>query len=292
MQHQQTDETQHPFEKIRTRWLATDSMAGVGIDPDINKIPDEIWQAVGGKSNIADGFTLFGKTIIDATAQDAVDFKVNSSFFKGSQGREALYNIFNYLKQKYPKVLRVCDGKFADIDNTAEKIAEEIFGDLDADAVLLNPYLGFDAIKPFIQWKNKIVIMCVRTSNPSAAQVQDMLAYDGRPIWQHILDKSLHGWNPNNNIIPVLSATSLHGLSDIREQINDVPILLAGVGAQGGSLDKSVPHLLDSNGYGLMISSSRGIIYADRGENESIGQAAHRELLKLKDAINQAKRSK
>src|SRR5665213_575461 len=248
-------------EKIRNRWLEIDSMAGVGIDPDVDKIPDEVWDEVGGRSNIADAILLFNQQVIDATAEYAVDFKVNSNFFQGELGRRALAGTFDYIKSNHPNVLRVCDGKFADVGHTADKIAEEIFGKLDADAVLLNPYMGFDAIEPFIEWKDKLVVLCVNTSNPSAQEIQGLMLADGNPLWRHILRESMDSWNYNGNIIPVLSATYKDNLVGIREVVGDAPILLAGVGTQGGSLEESVPVCIDSKGYGLMISASRAVLY-------------------------------
>lgn len=275
--------------KLRARWTEVDSMAGVGLDPDIDRIPDEIWDAVGGRQNIADGFSLFNQTVVDATAPHVVDFKVNSNFYQGAQGREALQRTFDYLKENHPNVLRVCDGKFADIGNTAEKIAEEIFGQLDADAVLLNPYMGFDAIEPFTRWKDKLIILCINTSNPSASAIQDLRLEGGELLWQNILRTSMEEWNINGNIIPVLSATHPENLEGVRDIVGDTPILLAGIGAQGGELSTSIPHCMDSSGYGMMISSSRGILYPERQPDESIGEASLRAVLDLKGKINQAK---
>lgn len=277
------------IEKIRDRWLSIDSMAGVGIDPDINKFPDEIWNEVGGRANIAEGMSLFCKKVIDATADYVVDFKVNSNFFQGELGRRALADTFDHLKTNHPDVLRVCDGKFGDVDHTAEKIADEIFGELDADAVLLNPYLGFDAIEPFAKWKDKLVILCVNTSNPSAQEVQGLTLADGNPLWRHILRESMTSWNDNGNIIPVLSATHKENLVGIREIIGDTPILLAGIGTQGGSLEESVPECLDSNGYGLMISASRAILYPKRKPGETLQEASRRSVQGLRTSINLAK---
>lgn len=278
-------------DKIRERWERIDSMAGVGIDPDVEKIPDEVWKEVDGRSNIADGIELFNQRIIDATAEYAVDFKVNSNFFQGELGRRALAGTFSYLREQHPDVVRVCDGKFADVGHTADKIADEIFGNLDADAVLLNPYMGFDAIKPFVDWQDKLVVLCVNTSNPSAEQIQNLRLANGLPLWKKILDTSLNEWNYNKNVIPVLSATHSENLDGIREQIGDTPILLAGVGSQGGSIEQTVPLCLDSNGYGLMISASRAILYPEQQEGESLTDASSKAVLKLRDSINAAKRS-
>jgi orotidine-5'-phosphate decarboxylase len=276
-------------EKIRDRWLEIDSMAGVGIDPDVNKIPDDIWDEVGGRANSADGILLFNQKVIDATAEYVVDFKVNSNFFQGELGRRALAGTFDYIKLNHPDVLRVCDGKFADVGHTADKIAEEVFGKLDADAVLLNPYMGFDAIEPFVKWKDKLVVLCVNTSNPSAHEIQDLKLADGNPLWKYILRESMDSWNYNGNILPVLSATHKDNLLGIREIVGDTPILLAGIGTQGGNLKESVPVCLDSNGYGLMISASRAILYPERNPGESLEEASRRSISDLSSSINSAK---
>lgn len=287
-------ETSYPagspiIDKIHQRWIQIDSMAGVGIDPDVEKIPDEIWHEVGGRANVADGIELFNRRIIDATAECAVDFKVNSNFFQGELGRRALAGTFRYLRETHPAVVRVCDGKFADVGHTANKIAEEVFGELAADAVLLNPYMGPDAIKPFTEWKDKLVILCVNTSNPSAQEIQDLRLSDGTKLWRHILKLSMNDWNENQNIIPVLSATHVDNLRGIRDLIDDTPILLAGVGSQGGSLEESVPLAVDSHGYGLMVSASRAILYPAREDGESLAEASASAVRNLRDSINYAK---
>ncbi|QQS18137.1 orotidine-5'-phosphate decarboxylase [Candidatus Saccharibacteria bacterium] len=278
------------IEKIIRRWLSVDSMAGVGIDPVVGKIPEEIWEEVGGKGHLSDGITLFNERIIDATAASAVDYKVNSNFFQGSAGREALANTFAYLKQSYPDVVRICDGKFADVGHTANAIADEIFGNLDADGVLLNPYMGLDAIKPFTEWKNKLVVLCINTSNPSASEVQDLKLFDGQPLWRHLLREGMTTWNTNGNILPVLSATHPENLRDIRDTIGDeTPILLAGGGTQGGSLERSLPLCLDGHGYGVMISASRAILYPKKRDEETMQDASRRSFDELRTAIELAK---
>lgn len=276
-------------EKIRDRWIEINSMAGVGIDPDVDKIPDDIWEEVGGKNNIADGILLFNQRVIDATAEYAVDFKVNSNFFQGELGRRALAGTFEYIKSHHPNILRICDGKFADVGHTADKIAEEVFGNLNADAVLLNPYMGFDAIEPFVKWEDKLVVLCVNTSNPSAQEIQDLELADGNPLWRHILQESMDKWNYNGNILPVLSATHVDNLLGIREIVGDTPVLLAGIGTQGGNLKESVPICLDSNGFGLMISASRAILYPERNPGETLEEASRRSIKDLSASINIAK---
>jgi orotidine-5'-phosphate decarboxylase len=285
-------ETSAIIQKLQKRWKEIDSMAGVGIDPDPDKISQEVWRYVGGRNNIADGYNYFIQGVIDSTHPYTVDYKVNSNFFQGEQGRRALKDTFNYLRITHPDIIRICDGKFADIGNTAEKIAQEIFGNLDADAVLLNPYMGRDAIEPFTRWKDKLIIMCVNTSNGSASEIQDLPLANGELLWKHILKLTMQEWNYNNNIIPVLSATHPHNLEGLRTLIGDSPILLAGVGTQGGNLSESIPYCLDRNGYGLMISSSRGILYPDdRKVEEPFFDASRRAIIELKNSINTAKQS-
>lgn len=277
------------IEKIRTRWNSIDSMAGVGLDPDIEKIPKVIWDQVGGKDNYGEGFSLFNQQIIDATAQYVVDYKVNSNFYQGVQGREALQRTFDYIKQKHPEIIRVCDGKFSDIGNTAEKIADEVFGKLDADAVLLNPYMGYDAIEPFAKHADKVVILCINTSNSSANSIQNLRLDSGLPLWKHILRVSMSEWNSNGNIVPVLSATHPENLVGIRDIIGQTPILLAGVGSQGGDLSLSIPHCLDNDNFGMMISSSRGILYPNVLQNKSYIDASTNAIRSLKDSINETR---
>ena len=277
------------IKKVRRRWMDIDALSGVGIDPDTTRIPGEIWDEVGGREFVADGITLFNKRIVDATAEYTADYKVNSNFFQGEAGRRALASTFAYIKDTQPDVLRVCDGKFGDVGHTAEKIADEIFGELDADAVLLNPYLGFDAIKPFVEWEDKLVVLCVNTSNPSASEIQNLKLQDGQQLWKHILRQSMDEWNYNGNIVPILSATHPENITGIRDEIGDTPILLAGVGTQGGSLVETVPHLLDSEGYGLMISASRAILYPEREDGETLEDASRRSVRSLAEAINLAK---
>ena len=276
-------------DKIRRRWVSIDSMAGVGIDPDVSKIPAEIWMEAGEHASVSDVMTLFNKRIIDATAEHTVDYKVNSNFFQGEAGRRALAETFAYLKTTQPDVVRICDGKFADVGHTADKISDEIFGELDADGVLLNPYMGVDAIQPFTKWANKIIVLCINTSNPSAAEIQDLPLANGQPLWKYILEKSMNEWNEHGNILPVLSATHPKNLDGIRDIVGDTPILLAGIGTQGGDLATSVTKTLDSQGYGLMISASRAILYPDRLPGESLQDASARSVVTLKDAINDAK---
>lgn len=264
-------------------------MAGVGLDPDLSQFPQELLD-VYKTGDTAEMIVDFNSQIIDATHHYAVDYKVNANFYQGPEGRTALKQTFKYIKATNPHILRVYDGKFADVGHTSEKMAEEIFGVIDADAVLLNPYLGIDGIKPFTHWKDKLVILCVNTSNDSADEIQNLRLENGLPLWRHILNKSLSEWNEHKNIIPVLSATHPEHLVGIRDFIGQLPILLAGVGTQGGSLGESLPNCLDNEGYGALISASRAILYPKRQPSESFSDASKNAMIAFRDRINSSKK--
>lgn len=274
-------------EKINNRMRQVDSMAGVGIDPVFSKIPEFLRNEVPSRSNQAT-IELFCRRVIDATHDFVVDYKINSNFFMDTESRGALESTFAYLRDRYPDTVRICDGKFGDVEHTAGQIADYVFDVLDADAVLLNPYLGYDAIRPFTERADKAVVLCVNTSNPSAGDIQDLRTESGIPVWRHVLELAMTKWNLNNNIIPVVSATHIDNLIGLREIIGDVPVVLAGVGAQGGDLPSALKHVLRSDGYGAMISSSRGIIYPDSGDDywQSVGDKA----MLLRDTIRQSTR--
>lgn len=276
------------IEKIERRWESVNSMAGVGLDPDVSRIPGEIWD-ITGRENIADGIFLFNKRIIDVTASYVVDFKINSNFYQGVEGRDALARTFAYLKDTYPDIVRIYDGKFADVAHTSEQIASEVFERIDADAILLNPYLGFDGIEPFTKHKDKLSVVCVNTSNPSASDIQDLVLADGTILWRRVLDIAMNDWNKNGNIIPVLSATHPGNLSGIRSAVGQRPILLAGIGTQGGDIEATLEDCLNDDGFGAMISSSRAILYPEIAEGETYFQASERAIRELRDRINTAK---
>ncbi|MEI6690998.1 MAG: orotidine-5'-phosphate decarboxylase [bacterium] len=276
--------------KVIERMRSIDSMAGVGIDPVISRIPSTIWREVGSK-DVAAAIELFCKKVIDVTSSCVVDYKINSSFFMTSEGRKALENTFTYLRDNYPEVVRICDGKFGDVEHTASEIASYVFDVLDADAVLINPYLGYDAVRPFVERADKAVVLCINTSNPSAREIQDVVTKDGIPLWRHVLKLAMTKWNFNGNIIPVVSATHISNLVGIREIIGDMPVVLAGIGSQGGSLREALPHVLTPDGYGAMISSSRGIIYPETKPGQDYWETVADKANKLRDDIRNLKRS-
>jgi len=276
-------------EKIQKRFAAIDSMAGVGIDPVWDRLPHGLLNPDGTKLK-AEVLFEFSRQVVDATSPHIVDCKVNSNFFMDHDGRQALEQLFSYMKEKHPGVVRICDGKFADVGHTADQLASYTLDTLEADAVLLNPYMGYDALAPFLERPDKAAVLCFNTSNPSATEVQDLQLENGQKLWRYIMEMAFAKWNKNGNIIPVVSATHPQNLVGIREVIGDTPVVLAGIGSQGGDVATTLGHVLDSQQFGAMISSSRGIIYPQVQEGEDYWSAVARSASGLKDDINTAKK--
>lgn len=276
--------------KINQRFWDTNSMAGVGLDPVLSKLPLYDLDPQG-KMDESQLIYTFCKRIIESTHNYTIDYKVNANFFQNWHARQAMEQVFTLLRTEYPQVIRICDGKFADVGHTAEILCEYIFDRLQADAVLLNPYLGYDALAPFLERPDKAVILCLNTSNPSANGVQNLALENGLVLWRHLLETAMTRWNHNHNIIPVVSATHPENLHNLRSLIGDTPIVLAGIGSQGGDLQQAVRQTLSSSGYGVMISSSRSILYPDLKPHESHFAGVERSIQTLRNSINQAKSS-
>lgn len=269
------------IEKLQQRWLDLDHVVGVGLDPRIPQIPQEYYSFEDGV--LDERKTVFGfcRSVIDATSDLAVDYKANSHFFRGMAGKAALHDVALYLRETVPGAVFVIDGKFGEVGHTTEEIVDEVFNVHCADATLVNPYLGADGVLPFSSRADKITVVCVKTSNPSSAEVQDTVLEGGTKLWERILDLSLSDWNEHNNVIPVLSATYPADLVDIRDRIGQTPILIGGVGTQAGEMQTTVGHCMDENGYGMLISASRKIIYPDQNPGEKHPTAVRRALMGL-----------
>ena len=221
----------------------------------------------------------FNKRIIDQTAQFAAAFKPNIAFYEayGEQGLKELKLTMEYLQKNYPDIFTICDAKRADIGSTNEGYVKAIFDYFGFDAMTLHPYLGAEALEPFLSRKDKASIILCRTSNPGAGELQDLQS-DGKPLWQIVAEKISKEWNKNNNCMLVVGATYPVELKKIREIAGDMTFLVPGVGAQGGSVKEAVQAGINSKGKGMIINSARGIIFA-------ADPAA--EAKKLRDEINQ-----
>ena len=259
------------IEKYDRRASVINSLVCVGLDSDIDKLPSAFHR--GASPQLA-----FNRGIIDATAEFAAAFKFNMAFYEanGADGWRQLAQSLAYLRGQHPSILTICDAKRADIGNTSAAYARAIFDELGFDAVTLNPYLGRDALQPFLDYQDKACIILCRTSNPGSADVQN-LDVGGRPLWQFIAEKVQSEWNAQGNCMLVASAVNPAEMAVIRAIAGDMTLLVPGIGAQGGEVGAVVRAGLNSAGRGLIINSSRGIIFS---ADPAAAAAA------LRDAIN------
>lgn len=209
-----------------------------------------------------DGRFDFNKSIIDATDDLVCCYKPNSAFYEaeGLMGRRSLEQTTEYIKKNHPDIPIILDAKRADIGNTNEGYVKDVFDNLGVDAVTVHPYLGKEAVQPFLDRKDRQIFVLVRTSNPGAGEFQDLML-GGKPLYQ-VVAEHVKNWNTNGNVGVVVGATYPEELKVVREIVGDMPILVPGVGAQGGDVKATLENGLNSKGQGIIISSSRGIIFA------------------------------
>lgn len=254
------------------------SLLCVGLDPDIAKFP----AGLQGKS---DAIFEFCKAIIDATADLACAFKPQIAYFAALAAEDQLQSICDYLRQTYPQIPIILDAKRGDIGATAEQYAREAFERYGADAVTVNPYMGFDSVAPYLEWKDRGAIVLCRTSNPGGSDLQ-FLKVDGVPLYQHVAKLVAEKWNLNGQCGLVVGATFPQELAEVRKIIGDMPLLVPGIGAQGGDIEATVKAGQTTNGTGMMINSSRAILYAKLHGAESFAEGARRVAQETRDAIN------
>ena len=266
-------------EKLAASTAKHDSLLCVGLDPDVARFPLEF-------KDKPDAIFLFCKAIIDATAIYACAFKPQIAYFAALGAEDQLQSICDYLKKNYPDIPIVLDAKRGDIGSTAEQYAREAFERYDADAVTLNPYMGFDSIAPYLEWKDRGAIILCRTSNPGGSDLQ-FLTVNDLPLYQHVARLVAEKWNQHGQCGLVVGATFPHELEQVRKIVGDMPLLVPGIGAQGGDIESTVKAGRSSSGAGMMINSSRAILYAKPESNENFTQAASRVARHTRDAINQ-----
>ncbi len=241
----------------------------VGLDPDLAKLPKHL------KQN-ADGIVSFNQAIIEATAEHCVAYKLNFAFFEalGKEGWRALEQTRKLLPESH---FLIADAKRGDIGNTARKYAESIFGELNFDAVTLNPYMGRDVISPFLEYEDKTIILLALTSNAGSLDFQMSLLENGMHVFEEVIQKS-STWTEDDRLMYVVGATKPAYFKNIRKYAPNHFLLVPGVGAQGGSLDLVYEYGRSRN-LGLLVNSSRAIIFADDSENFATASAkAAREM--------------
>ena len=261
------------IEKLLNATRQNDSLVCVGLDPDPELMPNGI------------DILEFNKAIIDATADLVCAYKLNFAFYEvlGAEGFGILKRTADYIPDNIPAI---GDAKRGDIGNTAKAYAEAIFSKLNFDATTVNPYLGFDSIEPFIRYKDRGVFILCRTSNPGSADFQSLSYQTGErssTLFELVASKASQ-WNKYGNIGLVIGATYPQELKTIRESHPDMPLLIPGIGAQGGNLKKAVLYGVDTNGEKAIINSSRQIIFASPGKD--FARAARKATTELRNQIN------
>jgi orotidine-5'-phosphate decarboxylase len=270
------------IEAISSTWQERNSLVCVGLDPDISKIPTHL-------RGLKNPLFQFNKAIVDTTADLVCAFKPQIAYYSARGAETDLELTIRYIHGNHPGIPVILDAKRGDIGPTAEKYGEEAFDRYGADAVTVNPYLGGDTLKPFLDRSERGVIVLCRTSNPGARDIQD-LEVDGRKLYQIIADKARNQWNYNGNVLLVVGATFPRELKEIRSIAGDMPFLVPGIGAQGGDVEAAVTNGKTGGGAGMIINSSRGIIYASGGED--FAEAARKATLALRDEINRYRKNK
>ena len=293
---------------LQARWKA-DHLVCIGLDSEYAKLPLFLREKYGAKQGEA--VLAFNRSIVDSTFSIAGSYKIQSSFYEahGEEGIAVLRGTIEYIQKKAPEIPIIVDAKRADIGNTNMGYIEAIFEKWGADAVTLHPYLGGEALKPLLDLKDKGLIILCRTSNPGAGEFQDRKIslsqielyalthgpageYGSHleleqpiPLYQYVALRVANHWNVNSNCQLVVGATYPEEASQIRKLVGGLPFLIPGVGAQGGDLGLTVKACRDSQGEGMVISSSRSIIFASN--NEDFAEAAAKEAEKLNNLINQ-----
>jgi orotidine-5'-phosphate decarboxylase len=251
------------FEQIR----AKRSFLCVGLDTDIRKIPAPLL------SSVSPTFE-FNRAIIDATAPFTVAYKPNMAFYEanGAGGVAEFEATCRYIRERYPEILIIADAKRGDIGNTSEMYARGFYDRDTVDAVTLAPYMGRDTVEPFLKYEDKWAVILALTSNPSADDFETLTLANGDPLWKEVLRKA-SAWGTADNTMFVVGATRAEMLGEVRRIVPDHFLLVPGVGAQGGSLEEVARHGMNSR-CGLLVNSSRGIIYADRTEHFATAAAS------------------
>lgn len=274
--------TRNFHDLLRVRW-AEGKFVCVGLDSALEKIP--FAAQFGCRGSPRKIMFKFNMRIIEATSDLALGYKLNSAFYEaqGPEGMEALHQTIQYAHEVYPDNLIIYDCKRNDIGNSSEGYAIAAFDVWNADAATVNPYLGQDALQPFLDRKEKGIFPLVRTSNPGAGEFQN-LECNGRPLYLHVAERIAKFWNTNGNCGLVVGATAPSELRTIRGWVgSNIPILIPGIGTQGGELEATVLAGKNSYGQGMIINASRSIIFASPGLD--FAEAARRETQKLHNQI-------
>jgi orotidine-5'-phosphate decarboxylase len=265
--------------KLNAAARKNNSLLCVGLDPDIDKLPEHL-------RGSETPFSTFNTAIVDAVADTVCAFKPNSAFYeaRGAAGIEELKQVCDHIKQNYTDIPIILDYKRGDIGNTNNHYTSFAFDYLGVDAVTVQPYQGREAVQPFLDCKDKGIIVLCRTSNPGAGELQDLLV-SGRKLYLQVAENVSKDWNSNGNCLLVVGATYPDEMAEIRGLVgDDMVFLVPGLGAQGGDTEATIKAGTNKAGTGLIISSSRDILYASGGED--FAASAKARAVATRDEIN------
>ncbi|MEA3121027.1 MAG: orotidine-5-phosphate decarboxylase [Paraburkholderia sp.] len=261
---------------LNEAWRRTGSLLCVGLDPEPSRFP-------GAHANRSDAIFDFCRAIVDATAPYVSAFKPQIAYFAAHRAEDQLEALISHIHENHPGLPVILDAKRGDIGSTAEQYAREAFERYRADAVTVNPYMGFDSIEPYLAHAGKGVIVLCRTSNAGGSDLQ-FLDVGARPLYQVVARLAAEKWNASGELSLVVGATFPKEIEAVRDIVGEMPLLIPGIGAQGGDVEATVRAGRTAAGTGMMINSSRAILYAGKGED--FAQAAARAAQETRDKIN------
>jgi orotidine-5'-phosphate decarboxylase len=253
-------------------------MLCVGLDPDPDRLPEVL-------RNTKDATFDFCRSIVDATADAVCAFKPQFAYFAAQRAEPELERLCNYISETYPRVLLILDAKRGDIGPTSEQYASEAFDRYGADVVTVNPYLGTDSIEPYLRSRQHGAFVLCRTSNPGSADFQS-LDIDGDPLYAHVARRAAAEWSALGECGLVVGATFPKELGEVRQIVGEMPLLVPGIGVQGGDIETTVAEGATADGFGMVINSSRAILYAS-GEAD-FAAAAARVAVATRDSIRES----
>jgi orotidine-5'-phosphate decarboxylase len=263
--------------QLSAAWQRNQSLLCVGLDPDPTKLPVSLTGSGG-------AIFSFCREIVDATADVVCAFKPQIAYFAAQRAEDQLEQLIHYIHDAHPGIPVILDAKRGDIGATAAQYAREAFERYQADAVTVNPYMGFDSIEPYLAYDKRGVIVLCRTSNAGGSDLQ-ALDVHGAPLYQTVARLARERWNSTGQLALVVGATFPEELAKVREIVGDMPLLVPGIGAQGGDIAATVRAGRTADGTGMAINSSRAILYASR--DKDFAKAARQAAIETRDAINQ-----
>ncbi len=269
------------IEKLSNIWAANNSLLCIGIDPKIDRVPSHLTEEPA-------PFYTFAKEIIDRTHDLVCAYKFQIAGYSATGKEQELHQSIAYVKEKYPHIPVILDAKRGDIAISSGQYAVEAFERYQADAVTVNPYMGRDSAQPFLNYREKGIIFLCKTSNSGAEEFQD-LDVNGSPLFERIAQQISSTWNTFENCLLVVGGTWPKQLTSLRQSMGDMPFLVPGLGHQGADLNELIAAGITSAGTGLIISTSRQIIYAD--PSSSFAESARVEAKKLNNLIRASRKS-